>query len=1113
MRNSTLLIAILATLLCVSAALAQNTSSGDIRGTVMDNSGAVVPGVTVTVENVDTGVTTFYKTNGAGLYDTGPIITGNYTITFKKTGFETFVRGPISLGVGTLTINGALKVGSVTQKVQVSAKAPLLQTESGSQSSKLTGNTMQQLPNFANWENFIVLAPGVAGSPTGGYGMNPGQTASVNGNAVFYNVLGDGVTMSFPSNGNSYDYNFDTLAEVDMQTSTFSAQYENGGVVYNQISKSGTSHYHGDVFDYFSNNALNAAPFGFGQYETAPVLHANYFGGSLGGPVPGKLKKKLFFFFNYDYSQYSGGSSTGFLTVPTAQMLNGDFTGQPTIYDPTTQTVDSSGVLHRTSFASEYGGGNVIPPSMISPVAQAMQAFFPKANVANPTVTNGITTNNYFYSVPVNSPSWSYFWRADYNLSQNNRIMVNNFYNKANQVNWETSPDCPINCTNVLSSASTAQIADVFTFSPRAVNEFRIGLTTQQNLFLPQTVGQGYPAKLGLKSAKADIFPEVNFTGACCWALGPGTNAIQHQVMIVPSDVLTMIKGRHVLHFGGEYLDQQINTTSWGNVDAGNFTFNGAYTNSTQGDFSTGVPYADFLLGYVNSWSATNIPEFYPRMNSVQLFAQDDFKVRPNLTLNIGVRWEGWEGISEKYGNELSFDPNIVNPAVDPLGNANTLGAMWYATTKANGRTKTLAPTWNTFLPRFGFSWQLKPNTVLRGGVGLYAYNFNEGDVYGNVGFAFGQSGNENDATNGVLPVLLLNQDGSVNNQGAAGASINSLYLNAPDQPDSYNGQSVPWQKYHAPVSKIWQYNLTVQRELNPNLVLDVAYVGSHGFDQMFYRDLNQIPENLLGPNDTSGSTNARPYPNFQSIGGWQRIGVSNYNALQVTLQKRMTQGLQFNVNYTWSKYLDMAEPCAWNCAVFYVQNTYQPWRNYGPSAFDIPHMFKGYVIYQLPVGQGKRYLNNRSFLSQALGGWQTSATIQWQAGNAFTPTMANDNSYSQAGSQFPNLVGNPYSGPHGTLNQWFNVAAFAQPAPGTYGNLGRGTLRGPGLANVDFSLGKNFPLTEKVKLQIRADASNIFNHPNFGLPDSTIGPGHTGQITSTTLGQRSIQLLGRISF
>ncbi len=1115
MRNFMRCSLALAIFLLGNRAFAQNTNSGTIRGTVMDATGAVLPGVTVTVEDVDKGVTTTYVTNGSGLYDTGSIVPDHYTLTFTKDGFSTFVRGPVTLRVQTLTVDGSLKVGATTQTVRVTTDVPLLQTETGAQSTTLPEKELKDLPQVgASWENFVILMPGTSGTPTQGQSnLNPGQTASVNGNAVFYNVLGDGITMSLPSNGNSYDYNFDTLGEVQMVTNAFSAQYENGGVIYNQISKGGSNRFHGDLFEYFQNNALNAAPYSFGQNAQVPILHSNYFGGSIGGYIPGPLRKKLFFFFNYDYSQYYGGSSNGFETVPTAAMLAGDFTGQPTIYDPTTQTIDANGVVHRQSFASEYGNGNKIPQSMLDPVALKIQAYYPKPNVPNPTVVDGVTTNNVFYNIPSNSPSWSYFYRVDFDITPTNRLTATEYYTKG-QFN-ELSNDCPINCTTAGDSAITAQLTDVWTFSPNATNEFRVGLSTQNNLFLPQSIGQGFPAKIGLQFAKADIFPEINVTGGCCWGLAPGTNAIQHQIMFEPSDVVTLVRGKHVLHFGGEYLNQQINATFWGNVDAGSTTYAGVYTASTQGTSNdTGLPYADFLLGQAQSWSAANTPEFYPRTKTIQAFVQDDIKVLPNFTFNIGVRWEGWTGMTEAHNNMRSWDPNVINPGVDPLGNANTPGAMWYGTTHANGRTRVIAPSWNTFLPRFGFSWQAKSNTVIRGGLGLFGYNYNEGpNAYNELGSELGQSGNENDSTNGVYPVVVLSSDGNTNYQGAAGASINSLYLNAPTTPDALNGQGVNFAYYHEPISKIWQYNLEIQRELGTNMVANIAYVGSHGYDQMFGIDLNQIPEDKLSINDASGPTNARPYPNFQSIGGNKFVAISNYNSLQATIEKRLTSGLQFNFNYTWSKFLNEADPCAWNCGTFTVQNMYVPSQNYGPSDYDIRHMFKGRVIYQLPVGKGQRFLNNNSLLAQVIGGWQTAATIQWQTGNPFTVVMADStNSYAQSGYWYPNVVGDPMSGPHGTVNQWFNVGAFAQPTPGTFGNSSRDSVYGPHLSNVNMSLAKNFNIWKTV-LQIRADSTNVFNHASFGLPDPNIGPGHTAQINSVTVGGRAVQLLGRLSF
>jgi len=1100
--------------LWASSVLAQNTNSGDIRGTVTDATGALIPGVTVTVEDVDKQVITTYVTDNAGLYDTSSIVPDHYKITFTKDGFSAFVRGPVTLQVETLTVNGTLKVGAATETVQVNTDVPLLDSESGAQSTTLSEGELQDLPNFADWENFVILMPGAAGSPSNGLSSsNPGQAASVNGNASFYNVLGDGITMSLPSSGNSADYNFDTLAEVQVVTNGFSAQYENGGVIYNQISKGGSSKYHGDLFEYFQNNDLNAAPYLFGAPGGVPILHANYFGGSVGGYVPLKpLKNKLFFFFNYDYSQ-SYTSSNGFVTVPTAAMLAGDFTGQPTIYDPTTQTIDANGNLHRTSFAAEYGNGNKIPAAMIDSVAAAMQSYFPKPNVPG-SVNNGITENNYYFNLPANSPAHALFWRADYDITPQNRLTATDFQYWGNSTSLGIGI-CPIDCQNTTNSEVTAQVTDVWTFSPDKINEFRFGVSTQNNIFAPQSLNQDFPSKLGLQFAKANLFPEVNIAGTCCFELQPTANAIQHQLMFEPSDVVTMIRGRHVLHFGGEFLAQQNNSTNWGNIDAGSTNFSGVYTNSTQGDTATGLPYADFLLGQVQGWSASNTPEYYPRFKSVQLFAQDDIKVRPNLTVNVGLRWEGWTSISEKNGNELLFDPTIVNPATNPLGVANTQGAMWYGMTRGNGRTQEQAPIWDLFLPRFGFSWQPDTKTVLRGGFGLYAYNLQLSVNTRGQGAAIASTGNEYDQTNGINPVVLLNSDGTTNYQGNSGAGINSLYQNAPTTPDAYNYQSVNFVNYHTPAQKIEQYNVELQRDLGHNMAFDLAYVGSHAFDQAFAADMNQIPESELGPNDANGPTNARPYPNYQSIYGNYWVGISNYNALQTTIQKRMSSGLDFNFNYTWSKFLNNSDPCAWNCATSTVQNSYNPSGEYGPAAFDIRNMFKGRVVYKLPVGRGTRILNNNSILAQALGGWQTSATIMVQSGNPFTPVMQNSNDYSLSGNQYPNAVPgvSPNSGPHGTNAEWFNLAAFTQPTAGTYGDVRRDSLRGPGLSDVNFSMGKNFTIWRESALQLRIDASNVFNHPSFGLPDPTIGPGHSAQITSVTVGGRAVELLGKVSF
>ncbi|WP_158749517.1 carboxypeptidase-like regulatory domain-containing protein [Acidobacterium sp. S8] len=1085
---------------------AQNTNSGDIRGTVTDATGAVIPDTAVKVEDVDKGVVRTYTTDSAGLFDTGPIVPDHYLITFSRDGFQTYVRGPITLQVGIQTVNAQLTVGAASQEVIVKTDVPLLDTESGSQTSTLTSKTMAELPQVgADWQNFVILLPGTSGvQQNSSNALNPGQIAAMNGNLPYSSVLADGATTTLPMSQNSDVNVFETVSEVKISNSAFSAQYGIGGIIFNQISKGGSNQWHGVGYEYFQNDAMNANPYAFGQKSTVPFLRYNNFGGSVSGPI---WRNRLFFYFNYDKTLQNGGASNGFITVPTDLMRSGDFTGQPTIYDPTTQTVDANGVVHRKSFAEEYNNGNKIPTNMVDAVAGAIQKYYPEPN-ATGTLTNGQVTNNYFYNTPSSNPFTKYFGRLDYDVTQNNRLTVSET-NSDNPATYLNQGICPINCQHGDVSRDNAQVSDVWTFSPNFINEARMGFTDQLNFFTPYSINQGFPAKLGWQFSKADVFPDVVVSGACCYELQPASNAVYKEFVFDPSDVVTLIHGRHVLHFGGEFLISRADSTAWGNINAGKMQYNGVYTTSTQGDnANSGVAYADFLLGYTQAWSAQVTPEWGGRLKSPQLFVQDDIKLRPNLTVNAGIRFQGMTGWHEVKGNMRAFDPNVMNPAT------NTNGAMWYGVTHANGRDSLQASVWSTFLPRVGFAYQYRPNTVIRGGFGLYAYTWSD-DTYGaGMGAAFGSSGGLTDTTNGVNPVTLLGGDGSSVSQ-PSGLSVNSAYLSSPTTPDAYNGQDVSYNQYHTPVPKIYQWNFGVQRELSTNMMFEIAYVGSHGYNLNFPVDVNQVPESKLSLNDTGN----KPYPVFGQITGSTNNVVSNYNALQASVQRRFTSGLEFNFNYTWSHFLDEMDSSGWGSRGGWqnYQNAYVPSANYGASNFDIRNMFKGSVVYELPVGRGKPFLNNSALLDEIIGGWRTSTTIILQGGNPFPITTGgNNNSYNQSGdyTQYPNVVGNPLNVPGGrSINEWYSMSAYAQPAAGTYGDYRRNSLYGPGLTNVNLSLGKSFPIWERVSFEIRGDATNVFNHASFGQPNGVFGPGQASTITTVTVGGRSMQLYGRISF
>lgn len=1161
-------LALVALLLSALPVLAQNTNSGDLRGTVTDATGAVIPGVTVEVKDVDKGVVKAYVTNGAGLYDTGSITPDHYLLTFTRPGFSSFVRGPITLDVSIQTIDAQLKAGS-TQELIVTTDVPLLSTESGAVEATLSSDVISQLPQTnlgADWENFIVLLPGAAGAPeNASSASNPGQVAAINGNLPFDSILADGATTTLPSSENSDVTIFETTSEVKISTNGFSAQYGQGGIIYNQITKSGTNQFHGAAYEYFANDALDAFAYQFGATGVQlPRLRFNNFGVAVGGPV---IRNKVFFYFDFDKT-INNTINRNYETLPLAQnaaIANGDFTGPgfPTIYDPTTQVIQATGshtytlspgskvasvtqqcpCVIRQSFADEYHNGNRIPASLISPVSQNFQnllntqatnAVLQPANVGRSQTIQGIITNNYAFVTPGINPFTKFFGRLDYDIAANNRFTAS--VTESDNPGYDFgSTVCPINCESEDVSRHNAQISDVWNHSSTFLNEARLGFTDQLNFFLPATINQGYPAKLGYKLAKVDLLPGFG-PGSNISGFGNGNTSpfIYKEFVYDPSDVVTLIRGRHVIHFGGEFLISLSDSTQYGYVNAGTPGFNGNYTSQggqvTQGTdtgIGNGFSYADFLLGQLNSFSASQTPEYGARTKSPQLFVQDDWKMRPNLTINLGLRYQIHTGWSEVKGNEATFDPTVINPA------NNSLGAIWYGFSKANGRNQLIAPNYNIWLPRVGASWQPLPNTVIRGGFGVYASTLSL-DTYGaGMGAAFGSSGNVSDLTSGICPVAQIDSDGSAPDTTDPGCGViangknyntlspNAAYVNSPTTPDALNGQGVNYNQYHTPLPENLQWNLDVQRQLGHDYSIDVAYVGNHGYHLSFPVDLDQVPENLLGPNDI----NNKPYPLYQSVTGSTNNAVSNYNALQAQMTKRLRNGFQFNVNYTWSHFLDDLDSAGFGSREGYqnYQNAFNPHDNYSNGNFDIRNMLKGQVIYQLPFGKGKLFLNNSLLLDELLGGWQVSSVWVIEGGNPIGITTGGNNtsnnqsgSYTQEANRVPGQSLHLPGSTKQRLNEYYNLNALTLPAPYTYGNFLRNTVYGPGVVNVAASLGKTFDVwpSRGVKMLFRADAGNVLNHPSFGQPgNNAIGPGQTANITSTTVGGRQIQLYGRVSF
>jgi hypothetical protein len=505
------------------------------------------------------------------------------------------------------------------------------------------------------------------------------------------------------------------------------------------------------------------------------------------------------------------------------------------------------------------------------------------------------------------------------------------------------------------------------------------------------------------------------------------------------------------------------------------------------------------------------------RAKNPSFFAQDDIKLRPNLTVNLGVRVEVHGGMSEVKNNMGGFDPTLTNPVT------NTPGSIWFAGLN-RARTKSFQ-TKTIAMPRLGFAWQASNNWVVRGGVGQYSSLWSMDTVGGPLGFGSGVTGTSSTAS-ATTPVVQLSGTGA------------GLPIISGRNPALYNGQGngfIPYTPYDLPIMNGWQWTASVQRRLPANMVVEAQYVGNHWENMHFEADVNQLPANELGcPSSPLTPDACRPFPQYLGIGigsGGARTGlykgVSNYHAVQALLHKPFSYGLSAELAYTWSRLKDDMDTSGWGnqFGAVYYQDAYTPSANYALSNFDRPHSFKGSLVYAVPVGRGHQYLNS-TWADAALGGWQASASWFAESGAPFTVIMNNNTpsgTLSSSNALYPNLVGDPHvSNP--SISKWFNQLAYAAPPVNTFGNNKRNSLRGPRLSDVDFSLAKSWGLPgwEQGKLQLRMDAINVLNHPSFRNPSNNLNPSaltsgvpdpSVGQITGTTITGRIVQLSARFSF
>lgn len=1124
-------------------AAAQNANTGEIRGTVTDNSGAVLQGVKVTITNVQTGASIVASTNSAGIYAAASVPLGEYRMTFTKEGFRQFIREGVTLQLQTIAVDASLQVGAASEQVVVTAEVPLLQTEDSQQQVNLDTKTVLEAPIVGGvwFSELTKILPGVGGGSAAG-----GESVAVNGTQAYsanFQIEGTGVTDPRDVNVSDNYPPIDAIDQVNISTANAGAQSGNGLLTLNVTLKSGTNRWHGSLFEFNQNDLFESR-----NYFNSPFVNPsckrdknnaadckkapqrwNEFGGSLGGPI---VKDKLFFYFTYQRNPVQTGNFYT-TTVPTDAMRNGDFSNasifHATIYDK------NSCSPAPCARAPLNGGTNILQSNQVDPVAAAILSYIPHA-----TAPTAITNN---YSAIVATPSLSqwYVGKIDYNISSAHRLSGEVLeYPITLTFNPDALCGLGFDCTTSTPNNrnQSARITETWSINPTAVNEFRMGAMREHDQYAPKTYGKGFPKKLGMEpqygsNAPADVFPNVTVSASrlgvsASTFIGGGVHANLVEDMYNLSDVLTLIRGKHTIKLGGE-LDRQFqHDTTWGDSSSGDFTFTGVGTNSgtspdprNGGARSSGIPFADFLLGNVGTWNIFNGEPTNIASWITGAFVNDDFKLTPHLTLNLGLRYQHQTGWAVADGRFANFDPNLPNPGkfLPP----NALGAMRYA--QINGHN-TIEPSVNSWSPRVGFAWAPWSKWSFRASYGIFqtlrgSENYAHDNFPATLGFGFNPHGFIGNGTNVAFQLQTGPPPGSVIFPTAANLT-----------PDQFNYQVVAYYPPKLPLQYSQVYLLSVQRQLPLNNLVDVGYVHTKGTHLNFATDMNQVPENQLSnPANTGDFSPLRPIPWFRSILAHDFTGWSNYDALQVRVAKRVSYGIYYQFNYAWSKLLDTGTGSGHSGGVDLWQRTRNPRANYGLSNYDATHNFNGAIGYDLPFGQGRLYPLH-GVLNQIVGGWRVFGVIQAHSGVPFTPIVAAGNTdFALAGSincfcgysLYPNRIGSgKVSNP--TPAKWFDPTAFVAPKSG-FGNSGRNILRGPRLVDLDLSLGKSFRIREGMNLEIRADSYNALNHPQFVGGGTTPVPVDRN-ILSSTAGQitpaqgannfgpgRIIQMGGRLSF
>ncbi|MFN7923022.1 MAG: carboxypeptidase regulatory-like domain-containing protein [Bryobacteraceae bacterium] len=1149
-----------AVLLAVGAPLYAQSFYGTVVGTVNDSTGAAVPQANVSLINAGTSERRTAQSDDQGNYRFVNLIPGTYRVEVEHTGFRRHAVDNVIVAVdATLRVDVALQVGEVTQTMEVSSQAPLLQTETGSLSQVVSARAVQELPlNGRNVLNLVALSPGVVpqgsaeGSLTGKNVFAGGNYQIGGGMANQSAAYFDGVPVN-DSYGNIVALipSQDVVSEFRVQTNANSAEFGRytGGVI-NLTSKSGTNEFHGSAYEFLRNKVLNAGAFFSNRTGAAKAPFVqNQYGLSIGGPVK---RDKLFFFGAFEGFRQRQG--TPFLrTVPTEAMSQGDFSNYRNaagavvpIYDPLTQcgalgnAACGTDVVQRAPFA-----GNRIPASRINAVAAKFVAFpvFAKPN----TPADAAGNFNFFRNASTGGDNDQGNFRADYNVSEKQRILAR--YSRWKSVNLPVdvygnkqrngdpfSPEAFI--------TDHAVLADTYSLNPTTILDVRVGFMrwfydrTPGNLGIniAQTFGlpsyfNDIPAKNGV--TPSTIVPQIGAAGYDY--ITTGLLAARDNTYIL-TPTLTKIVKSHTLKFGAEWRRAE-NNYYQNNQPGGQFNFDNLFTSrNALNSGGTGNSFASMLLGLVSSGSVSTSPFTAAFQRYQAYFVNDSWQVNTKLTVNLGLRWEIPGQFTERFDRQVTFNRDLANPELNGISVPGRSGPINGTFVLVNGPShpeRGLRPEhYKLFAPRASIAYRLSDRTVIRTGAGIYY-------IPANVIFFEGPYGNP---VNFLAHNMVNSLDGQVTPADTLSNPFPSGFNPPPGRDPSFQrlllggtGRAIT---RDTPYGYTGQWNFTVQHQLPGNLAVEAAYAALKGVHLAWGgRQNNQIaPEYmslgsqltqqvpnpfaskvLLGP--LTRSTVARgqlllPFPHLVSApDAGAYTGNSSYHSLQMKAEKRFGGGGTVLATYTFSKVISDTETITtWLDGVLGgvagVQNWYDLRNEKALSSYDSRRRFTLAYVNDLPFGKGKMFLSGAGgFADKVISGWGVNGTVTLQDGFPLLFTAAPNVTGFNTGLR-PNVV--PGCDPkldgaaQQRLTKWFNTSCFTVPAGYTFGNAGRTDplLRGHGINNFNFALFKRTAITERFKLEFRAEAFNAFNRVQFGRPNqgATTAANNTFGVVSTQI-------------